>query len=112
MFGFFNTLKADSIVIIESAFLMQRVSRSQDGDISPLPTGRGPPLGEIGEPSAFLSVCFVLSLLLDLRVWQLPCIREIDHGRTRRGVIVLTFFLAGLCPLWFRSFLLLYHSLL
>jgi hypothetical protein len=56
MFGFFNTLKADSIVIIESAFLMQRVSRSQDGDISPLPAGRGPLLGEIGAPPLFLFV--------------------------------------------------------
>jgi hypothetical protein len=38
-----------------SSRVLQRVSRSQDGDISP-PEGRGQPLGEIGAPYAFLMI--------------------------------------------------------
>jgi hypothetical protein len=35
---------------------------SQDGDISPLPAGRGPLLGEIGAPRLFGDVSFPLSM--------------------------------------------------
>jgi hypothetical protein len=49
--------------------------------------------------SAFLSACFVLLLRFGLRVLPRLCVRVIDHGQIQRGVIVLTFFLDGLCPL-------------
>jgi hypothetical protein len=39
---------------IKKYSFLQRVSRSQDGDISPLPAGRGLFLGEMGAPFAFL----------------------------------------------------------
>jgi hypothetical protein len=76
--------KLTRLVVMESAFLLLLFFR--------------PSPARLADKRA-LSACFVLLLSLGLQVLLRLYVRWIGHGRIRRGVIVLAFFLDGLCPI-------------